>query len=296
MPNLPCSIGISPDFASYQYNGGSGNIAITAINSTCPWTAASNVNWITVYNASGTGNGNVAYTVTANPNFTPRTGTITVGGQTFTVTQEARTTTTSVSITSPVSGAVFTLPTNLFVSANATNPNGTIARVEFYANNQLIGTDTSAPYQIVWNGVAATNYTLVAKSYDQNNAVTLSEAVNITVYPAPPPEPAPLPIPPPTLTSPTANQNLSPAKALFSAQFPAPINIRLPALNFIWIQRSSAATIRAPYSFTLNNIPAELYSVSARTVATTGAQATSQPIDIRVSADKIEYQCEAVRF
>ena len=71
-----------------------------------------------IYNAGGTGNGTVAYTVTANPNFSPRTGTITVGGQTFTVTQEARTTTTSVSITSPASGEVFTLPTNIFVSAN----------------------------------------------------------------------------------------------------------------------------------------------------------------------------------
>ena len=46
-PNLPCSFGITPDFASYQYNGGSGNIKIAATNSTCPWTAASNVNWIT---------------------------------------------------------------------------------------------------------------------------------------------------------------------------------------------------------------------------------------------------------
>ncbi len=160
-PNLPCSFGITPDFAAYQYNGGSGSVAITATNSNCVWTAASNVNWITVYNAGGTGNGTVTYTVTANPNFTTRTGTITIGGQTFTVTQETRNN-DEVSLAYPVSGDTFTLQTNIFVSANATNPNGTIARVEFYANNQLIGTDTSAPYLIVWNNPAATNYTLIA--------------------------------------------------------------------------------------------------------------------------------------
>ena len=194
----PCNFSFS--------NGGSGSIAVTSTNADCAWTAASNVNWITVYNTSGSGDGTVNYTVTANPDFTERTGTITIGGQTFTVTQAARATTTSVNITYPSSGAVFNLPTNVFVSANANNMDGTIARVEFYADSQLIGTDISAPYQIVWNNVFATNYTLTAKSFDQNSAETLSEPVTISVNPVPPPAPAPLPIPSPTLTSPTANQ------------------------------------------------------------------------------------------
>ena len=286
-PNLPCSFGITPDFASYQYNGGSGSIAITATNSNCVWTAASNVNWITVYNAGGTGNGTVTYTVTANPNFTTRTGTITIGGQTFTVTQEARTTTTSVSITYPVSGDTFTLPTNIFVSANATNPNGTIARVEFYANNQLIGTDTSAPYLIVWNNPAATNYTLIAKSFDQNGAVTLSEPVNITIYPVPPPEPAPLPIPPPTLTSPTANQVFQAGESIVFNAVPGTSQYQVDRVEFYLDTTLIGSDSTAPYSFTLNNAPGGIYSVSARTVAGTGARATSQPIDIRVNPDRL---------
>jgi len=39
--------------------------------------------------ATGVGNGTVSYTVASNPNNAPRTGTITIGGETFTITESA---------------------------------------------------------------------------------------------------------------------------------------------------------------------------------------------------------------
>jgi trimeric autotransporter adhesin len=53
------------------------------------WTAVSNVAWLSITGgASGTGNGTVTYTVAANRG-SARTGTLTIGSQTFTVTQSA---------------------------------------------------------------------------------------------------------------------------------------------------------------------------------------------------------------
>jgi hypothetical protein len=286
-PNLPCSSGITPDAASYPYNGGSGSITVASVNATCQWTAASNVNWITVHTTNGTGNGSVAYTVSANPNLTPRTGTLTVAGQTFTVLQDARTTATNVTITSPSSGDAFTLPTNIFISANATSQSGTITRVEFYANNELIGTDPTAPYQIVWNDAAATDYTLTAKSIDQNGAATLSEAVSITIYPVPPPEPAPLPVPPPTLTSPTPNQVFVAGESITFNAVPGESQYPVDRVEFYFGTTLVGSDTSGPYSFTLNTVPSGIYTVSARTVAVTGAQATSQPIDISVTSERI---------
>jgi hypothetical protein len=55
----------------------------------CPWTAQSNVGWITITSGSpGTGNGTVNYAVAANTGTTLRTGTLTIAGQTFTVQQK----------------------------------------------------------------------------------------------------------------------------------------------------------------------------------------------------------------
>ena len=55
----------------------------------CAWTAVSQAPWITITaGASGTGNGRVGLTITANFGLA-RTGTVTIGSQTFTVTQDA---------------------------------------------------------------------------------------------------------------------------------------------------------------------------------------------------------------
>lgn len=54
----------------------------------CPWNVSSDASWITVTSAPGaSGDGQVAYTIAADPAGVTRTGTLTIAGQAFTVTQ-----------------------------------------------------------------------------------------------------------------------------------------------------------------------------------------------------------------
>ncbi|KJU84859.1 conserved hypothetical protein, secreted [Candidatus Magnetobacterium bavaricum] len=85
-----CSCTINPTNKSFKSTGGSDNVGVTADNKVCKWTASSNDGWITVNTPSGTGNGTVAYNVSENTSEKERTGTITIAGQTFTVTQEKK--------------------------------------------------------------------------------------------------------------------------------------------------------------------------------------------------------------
>ena len=56
--------------------------------SDCDWSARSNTNWIRVTSGgNSSGSGQISYTVTRNSRPTARTGTLTIGGWTFTVTQ-----------------------------------------------------------------------------------------------------------------------------------------------------------------------------------------------------------------
>jgi hypothetical protein len=56
--------------------------------SDCEWTAVSNNSSITITNgASGVGNGTVGYTVGVNTGTNVLSGTMTIAGQTFTITQ-----------------------------------------------------------------------------------------------------------------------------------------------------------------------------------------------------------------
>jgi sugar lactone lactonase YvrE len=81
-----CVAALSPLSAVSPAAGTSGTIPITAASS-CAWTAASTVSWITISSgASGTGNGSVAYKVAADTG-AARIGTINVSGQLFTITQ-----------------------------------------------------------------------------------------------------------------------------------------------------------------------------------------------------------------
>ncbi|PGH40489.1 MAG: hypothetical protein CRN43_02635, partial [Candidatus Nephrothrix sp. EaCA] len=72
---------------------GSGEVSVTATASadgiTCPWTAHSGVEWITLISAQGTGAGSVSYSYAENTTGFSRTGAITAAGQTYTVTQQA---------------------------------------------------------------------------------------------------------------------------------------------------------------------------------------------------------------
>ncbi len=86
-----CSFSISPTSASVASAGGTGSVSVTA-GAGCNWTAVSNAAFITITaGASGTGSGTVSYSVAANTGTASRTGTLTVAGQTFTVTQAGTT-------------------------------------------------------------------------------------------------------------------------------------------------------------------------------------------------------------
>jgi beta-glucanase (GH16 family) len=85
----------------------------------------------------------------------------------------------SVSITSP--GAGGTVPAgNITIQASASDPDGSVAKVEFYNGFTYLGEDTTAPYSIVWNGVADGCYDVMVRVIDNLGGVATDNA-DITV-------------------------------------------------------------------------------------------------------------------
>lgn len=81
-----CVSALTLSSATAPSTGGTGTIPVTAAPG-CAWTAVSNAAWITIASgAAGSGNGTVVYATAADTGG-QRSGTITVGGQTFTLTQ-----------------------------------------------------------------------------------------------------------------------------------------------------------------------------------------------------------------
>jgi uncharacterized protein (TIGR03437 family) len=82
-----CTYVVTPTQLSVAASGGQANISVNT-QAGCPWTATSNVGWITVSSgSSGTGSGSVSLTIAANSSAQSRTGMVMVAGQTVTVSQ-----------------------------------------------------------------------------------------------------------------------------------------------------------------------------------------------------------------
>ncbi|MFI0186589.1 glycoside hydrolase family 48 protein [Streptomyces sp. NPDC017082] len=89
-------------------------------------------------------------------------------------------------LTSPSAGAVYTQGAAVPLAATAAAAdNATIAKVEFYDDTTLLGTDTSAPYALSASSLTVGSHSLVAKAYDSLGASAASTPVGITVASGP---------------------------------------------------------------------------------------------------------------
>jgi Bacterial Ig domain len=130
-----------------------------------------------------------------NPTFTvPTSGryfltfNFTENGYTFTYLDEITVEETRfplVSITSPTDGGSmnenYTDSTKVFLTANASDTDGTITKVEFYVNNVKVGEDLTAPFQYLMKDVLPNNYIFTAKAFDNRGNASISLPVNYRV-------------------------------------------------------------------------------------------------------------------
>ena len=171
----------SQSFTSASSNGTVG-IAVTA-GIGCNWSATSNTSWIAITSPdSGSGNGIVTYSITANSTSTQRSGTLGIAGLTFTVTQSPA---VMVSI-SPVSASTQTGGAQLRFTATVSNTSN--LNVDWSVsgrgcNNGPCGTiNTAGVYTPVAHLSAPQVDTIVAASQVDGN---LSNAAQVTVFPPP---------------------------------------------------------------------------------------------------------------
>ncbi|HLM60650.1 MAG TPA: BACON domain-containing carbohydrate-binding protein, partial [Pyrinomonadaceae bacterium] len=159
-----CSFAINPSSANFLAAGGNGSFNLTVLTGAgCAWTAISNQPWL-ITTSSGVGDGTINYSVAENTTLSSRTGTITVGGQVFTVNQEPVVCTYSINPTTaeiPAIGGAFsfTLSTN-----NSACPWTAVS------NSPFIKTSSSG------NGNGTINYTVAENTTTQRRSGTITVA------------------------------------------------------------------------------------------------------------------------
>jgi RHS repeat-associated protein len=87
----------------------------------------------------------------------------------------------TVALTSPANNATFSTPANVTLTAQASDPDGSIQKVEFFQGSTLVATVTAAPYTTTVNNLTTGSYSFTAKATDNQEVATTSAPVSITV-------------------------------------------------------------------------------------------------------------------
>lgn len=91
----------------------------------------------------------------------------------------------TVALIAPANGSVSYVGDTINFTANATDTDGTITKVEFYNGASKLGEDASDPYEYAWTGFTTGTYSLTARATDNDGNITSSTAASVTVNAAP---------------------------------------------------------------------------------------------------------------
>jgi glucose/arabinose dehydrogenase/regulation of enolase protein 1 (concanavalin A-like superfamily) len=89
-----------------------------------------------------------------------------------------------VRLISPSPDAVLRLPVGVSLTAEATDPDGEISRVEFFVDGSVVGEATEEPFLVKWKNILAGRHVLHARAFDNLAEPRLSDPIEITIEPA----------------------------------------------------------------------------------------------------------------
>jgi RHS repeat-associated protein len=186
----------------------------------------------------------------------------------------------TVSISSPVSGSIFTAPAAIAINATAADSNGTVSKVDFYNGTTLLGSDTTSPYSFAWANVAVGSYSITAKATDNSGAVTTSAAIAVTVAANVPPTVS--------LTSPASGAVFTtPASITLSANAADANNGSISNVKFYRGATLIGTVTAAPYNFVWSDVTVGSYSITAKATDNSGAVTTSSAVAISVAVPNV---------
>ncbi|HEY8876272.1 MAG TPA: Ig-like domain-containing protein, partial [Roseateles sp.] len=86
----------------------------------------------------------------------------------------------AVAVTSPTASGSYSAGTSVTLSATASDSDGTVTKVEFFDGASLLGSVTSAPYNLSWTATLG-SHSFTARATDNLGAQTTSAAVAISI-------------------------------------------------------------------------------------------------------------------
>ena len=188
----------------------------------------------------------------------------------------------TVKITAPVNNGTYNSPAAITIMVDASDADGSIAKVDFYNGATLIGTDNTSPYYIVWSNVGGGTYPVTAVATDNGGLTKTSAVVNVVVYGTvvtPPSNQAPS-------VSLTAPLNGTSAIAPGSFNLTATANDADGSIASVAFYNGNTLLFTdnaAPYAYSWTSVVAGSYTLFAKATDNLGLTSTSSAVTVAVT-------------
>jgi large repetitive protein len=182
-----------------------------------------------------------------------------------------------VNITFPANNATFTAPANVSITATATDPDGTVTKVDFYFGNTLLGTDPTSPYNFAMNSLGMGSYTILAVATDNQGGTATSSSITFTVT---------NPLPTVSITAPSNGASFVESATIPITANAADANGTVTKVQFYNGSTLLGTDVTSPYSFTWSNVAAGTYDITAKATDNDGGVSISSIVTITVTANQ----------
>lgn len=174
----------------------------------------------------------------------------------------------TVTLTAPTNGSLVAAPASILLSASAADADDGVAMVEFYNGATKLATDTTAPFEFTWSGVASGTYSVTAKAYDNRGGATVSAAKSVVVDD----------LPTVSLTAPVAGTVVNAPGSYTLTATAADSDGSINRVEFYQGSILIGSDNAAPYSVLWSDIPAGTYALTAKAFDDRGLSRSSAQV------------------
>jgi hypothetical protein len=180
-----------------------------------------------------------------------------------------------VTLTSPATGTSFKVNDPVSISANASDADGSITKVEFFIDGTKEGEDNSSPWQYTWNATAG-SHQITARATDDKGAQKTSSPVSISVS-------APTPVPPVvSVTAPTNGAVLTTSSPVTIRATATDTDGTIAKVEFFVNGTSIGEDISSPFEIVWNAVQGTT-AISAKATDNSNTSTTSESVTVTVN-------------
>jgi len=194
----------------------------------------------------------------------------------------------TVNLTSPSDGAVVPAGAPITISANASDSDGAVTSVQFFADNILIGDDSTAPYSVSWTPIQKRDGSLTqltALATDNFGITTITRATSVSVTGSGGGGGSNVGTPPSvSLNNPPSDTRLVVGQPLTMAATANDVDGNILAVQFFANGQSVGSDSTFPYSATWTPVSLGAYAIQAKALDNDG-NVTTTTVSVTVVAN-----------